>query len=430
MAAPTRISGGRIVRISCVLLFLIATACFLWVRAVANEQWGRMTARIAELEAERQAVPAARPVLRGTPEPGNAWGDYAQALALVPAMSRNASFTLYFEDEGRPLPLAPASLSQMEAWAAPCDAALERLRSGTRRADLHPTILWEHRFTPLVLELDKAWAAVWGISHAAVVKAHLLIERGQSDEAVVLLMDLCQFGLDALHGTDIDGCKMGVEVLYLVSREFRRMLTAKNLSMAALQRLDRELEMLDRNWPGGVPTLRNQLLAFGRGCREEGELGSLMYSSWKPRSYRSWRWGYSARFRTASTFLRADLVVRLMILEAEGGSKTDPSLSSWTALYEWPDPVLGEAFRYYTSASPAIAERSTMRVLRTGSRFLATGEVLDLPDPFGDRLKTQLQDSQLRVWSVGGDHVDQGGVEPGWTYGRDIVLDVDRRRRP
>jgi len=425
MAGRVRTSLWPIVRIALIVLTLVVVGSFLWIRAVANEQWDRMTARIAELEVERQAEPVIRPTLRGSPEPGNAWADYAQALAQVPQMARNSTIIHFFEDSWLPASLAPvtATLPQMEAWAAPCDPALDRLRLGTRRGEIRPTIVWEHRFTPLMVELDRAWVPVWEMSHAGIVKARLLIERGQSDEAVALLMDLCQFGLDALNGTDIDGCKIGVQVLYTLSFEFRRMLTSKGLSTAALQRLDRELGVLDGNWPSGVPTLRNQLLGFGRGCREEAEIGSLMYLGREARSFRSWRWGYSARFRAASTFLRADLVVRLMIQESEGRSSDDPSLSSWSAL-SWPDPVLEGAFRHYTSASPAICERATMRVLRTGARFLATGEVPDLSDPFGDRLERTVQGNKLRVWSVGADRLDQGGVEDGWTYGRDIVLDV------
>lgn len=390
---------------------------------MADEQWDRMTASIAELEASRRSELPTRPVLRGKSEPGNAWTAYGQAIAIAPMLSRNSSFTLYFEDARVQARYPPATLSQMEAWAAPCDSALGLLRAGSRRAELRPTIAWEHRFSPSVMELDRAGAGVWALSHAGVVKAHLLIERGRSDQAAELLMDLAVFGRDALLGTDVDGCRIGVEVLNLVSWEVRKLLREKKLSMVALQRLDHELELLDRHWPSGKETLFNHLLAFGLGCREELQQGSLMYAGSKPRTFRSWRWGYSARFRAASTFLRAELGVRRMLQEAGEGAL---SYGSRAAIGEWPDPVLDDAFRYPLSADPGIGERAGFRVLRTGIHFLITGEVMDLPDPFGDRLKKAARENKLRVWSVGADRVDQGASEDGWTYGRDIVLEVER----
>jgi hypothetical protein len=423
MTGRIRTSIWRVVRASLIVVAVIAVGCFLWVRSVANEQWDRMTARIEELEAIRKADSPTRPVLRGSPEPGNAWESYGQAIANAPMLSRNPTFTRYFEDLRVQMKHPTATLPQMEVWAAPGDAALEQLRVGTRRTELRPTIVWERRFSPLVLELDHAWWGVWVLSHAGVVNAHLLIERGQSDKAAELLMDLCQFGRDALQGTDVDGCRIGVDVLFLVSNELRKLLREKQLSIDALQRLDHELELLDRHWPSGKETLFNHLLAIGLGGRQEVDQGSLMYQGRAPRSFRSWRWGYSARFRAASTFLRAEQVIRLMIQEAGGGAL---AYGSGAAIHEWADPVLADAFRYPTSADPGIGERASFRVLRTGIHFLITGNVLDLPDPFGDRLKTVVEGTKLRIWSIGADRVDQGGVEEGWTYNRDIVLEVER----
>ena len=71
--------------------------------------------------------------------------------------------------------------------------------------------------------------------------------------------------------------------------------------------------------------------------------------------------------------------------------------------------------------------RVQLTLLRVAAHYRATGEILDLDDPFGAKLITSKTGDHLKVWSVGRDGVDDGGLGD-WrhTSGRDIVLDVDR----
>src|SRR5204863_21987 len=42
-----------------------------------------------------------------------------------------------------------------------------------------------------------------------------------------------------------------------------------------------------------------------------------------------------------------------------------------------------------------------VRVLRVAAHYRATGEVLELSDPFGSRIHTLKGDAGIRIWSVG-----------------------------
>jgi hypothetical protein len=402
---------------------LISGASLLWIRSVANDHWQRMEARMSTLEAERAARSPTRPVLRGEPNPGNAWEDYRGAMALTPMLS--SEYTIGYSDQpvykhGRRL----ATLPELLTWVAPCKPALDRLRAGTRKAELRPTIAWDGRFRPLVVELGVSppgWTTAW----AGIVEARGLAEAGKSDLAAELLLDLYQFGRDTIDGTNVVGCRMGEGVLDLVSRELRNELQAHQVSPAGLRRIDLELEILDRHWPTCLATLQNELLAFGRGCTQEVLQGSSMYGG-ETRSLHGWQWGYSSRFRAASTFLRADAFSR-SFLQATALKKSSPVGEAMIAvgpLGAWPDRVLcgvlGEAFRNWD-----LIARSQLRLVRLAAHYQATGEVLDLEDPRADRIKISRKGDRLRAWSGGGTGTVQAGTDS-WRSGTDLVIEVDR----
>jgi hypothetical protein len=71
--------------------------------------------------------------------------------------------------------------------------------------------------------------------------------------------------------------------------------------------------------------------------------------------------------------------------------------------------------------------RAQLRMLRVAMTHLAGGVPLDLDDPFGGKLKTSLGGDMLRVWSIGPDAVDDGGVGDWGFKGKDVVLELKRR---
>jgi hypothetical protein len=42
-----------------------------------------------------------------------------------------------------------------------------------------------------------------------------------------------------------------------------------------------------------------------------------------------------------------------------------------------------------------------LRLLRAATTFLGTGEMLPIPDPFGDNLLYKDEGNKLKIWSVG-----------------------------
>jgi len=71
--------------------------------------------------------------------------------------------------------------------------------------------------------------------------------------------------------------------------------------------------------------------------------------------------------------------------------------------------------------------RTELRLLQAAARWRATGQALDLADPFGDKLLHDEKDGTFRVWSVGPDGVDDHG-DGEWKSGsgKDIVLQWKR----
>jgi hypothetical protein len=67
------------------------------------------------------------------------------------------------------------------------------------------------------------------------------------------------------------------------------------------------------------------------------------------------------------------------------------------------------------------------RLLRMAAHHRTEGVLLPLDDPFGDKLQSSRRGHVLKLWSVGGDGVDNGGSGDWMTKGsRDIVLEVRR----
>lgn len=66
-------------------------------------------------------------------------------------------------------------------------------------------------------------------------------------------------------------------------------------------------------------------------------------------------------------------------------------------------------------------------MLRGLASHRATGEIPAHDDPYGDKIRTSIEGNRLKLWSVGGDGIDNGGDGEwrGWR-GKDIVLEVER----
>jgi hypothetical protein len=95
------------------------------------------------------------------------------------------------------------------------------------------------------------------------------------------------------------------------------------------------------------------------------------------------------------------------------------------SLGEWPDPVLlialdKASFDWGTTA------HACLRFIRIAAPCQATGEVLDLEDPRGDRMNISRTGQVLRAWSGGGSGAKDPSRGDGWRYGQDLLIEVGR----
>jgi hypothetical protein len=194
----------------------------------------------------------------------------------------------------------------------------------------------------------------------------------------------------------------------------------------------RELELIDRAFPRNGHSMMNEALAAGAGFLAMGgseiEVQSLTGSG--SELLLAWRYGFSSRLMLADAF---DRHLECMKRYADGDDK------SWAELerigketdaeaQQSKNPIARIMIPGLRAANRAGRDRrAQLRLLRVAAHYRATGEVLELDDPFGTKLRTSRSGDTLKIWSVGKDGVDDGGAGA-WkpSAGKDIVLEVDR----
>ena len=154
------------------------------------------------------------------------------------------------------------------------------------------------------------------------------------------------------------------------------------------------------------------------------------------RYWDSWRYAFSSRIMGADALESFDADM------AEASGATGKSWSQACAIYGQlegrlkvqKNPIVN-FFEAPLMASDRNHRRGVAftRLLRTASHYRASGEILELEDPFGGRLLHAEKGGRLKVWSVGPDGVDDGGDGGGWTRwtraaggAKDIVLDLSK----
>lgn len=398
----------------------------LTIPIVADRNWDRVEEESKKRVAELRARAARRPVLRGTPEAGNAFAEYSKALASFRSLNSLRSGPAWDSIcryvDGRP----ESSREEVQALLEPALPSLQLLRKGTRCEDVWRWRDWEHdRYLQ-----DNHWQ----LQYVGICRLRLLAEEGNIGEAVDLLLDLFQHCTDKGRSGTMFENMLGQQRNLL--GELRTLMASGMLEREHYVQFSRELALID-----------GQIEDFG-----EGMLNGAMWDGFTvlrtktlqawleewgsyDRKIQLWKTGFSERLALAKF---AEIQLRTAQRIAEGDSKpwaeakrltveaseavagsTNPLLSMPWAKGAKPDwlPLL----RGYRET------RAQIRLMRAAVGYLATGTVPDLEDPFGDRLKSAHGRRGLRIWSVGADGVDDGG-SGSWNprSGRDIVLEVGR----
>jgi hypothetical protein len=409
-----------------VALFAVVLAVFVaWCWATAHLRWNEMVRKIEALDRELEAMPKDRPVLRGAPLEGNAWDDYWPALGSLtsirwydPGWKAVSGFS-----QGQ----AGADRALVAATVEAHRSSLMALQLGARRAQGAPRVR-RHDGNPL--HGDAALQAL------VQCQARLLDEAGNSREAAELLLDLGQFAQDYSRIVRLYSRSTATMFLDSAINGLHRVVLDGGLSGDELLEVSRQLEVLDRSAETVVTLEPGDVVALGFEFINANDLSAETHEPGMCRGGECSRWG-AWRFGFSARLMAADAVEEALrrVKEAEAFRS-----APWSELQKFEDlniqrllrernPVVrSHVFPLCCMKTGFLQVRARLRLLRIACKYRAIGEILDLPDPFGARLMTRKDGPRLKLWSVGRDGVDDGGIGS-WkadSRDKDLVLELDR----
>jgi hypothetical protein len=151
----------------------------------------------------------------------------------------------------------------------------------------------------------------------------------------------------------------------------------------------------------------------------------------------TWRYGFSERLVIVDAFQEGCAIDRQLQAAATKPWKEARQIQErLSADRSWKkNPLLRKFGEIQEMLSDPAAPRNLyrerlaqLRLLRCAAAYRSAGEVPVLDDPYGDKIRSSITGTRLKVWSVGGDGVDDGGSGE-WDLrkgGKDIVLEVER----
>jgi hypothetical protein len=383
---------------------------FIWIHAVADRRFAAMERRLIEMRGElRSAGGLKRRLVPGT-ETGNAWDGYRKALLEVGKI----------KDSTKLLGLHARTQNADKAFGETALAAHGIAVDHLRRGASCTTCDYPDPSLEMIPEL-RSWEATVKF---CIFKARSLAEEGKTQESAEILFALLQFGRDIGDSEVWVFMQHGLFCLEWTFDELRELLISTAPERELLTEIDSRLRALDDTFPNherGIlhkaSWLGEQLLQRAAQCEIRDSLSC-------------WRFGFSPRIMVADAFERLNQwfnrsaeAERLPWLQAQ-------LLISQLRLEIDQTPIpnaIGYGSAFLGDGSWGRMTRARLRLLRVGAHYRAAGEKLDLGDPFGNRLLQSESGGRLKVWSVGRDGIDHGGVgawEP--AIGKDTVLEILR----
>lgn len=406
--------GWKWVAVAVLVLGGLLGLLFWGVEAAASRRWAAMSAKVAVLEAEIRSWPSAREPLWGAGEPGSAWEDYHAAGTLASAFPRDLheALQLWLNRSGK------EDSAKVKAALLQATGPLELLTRGVRRSEL-PL----HFNSPLRHGVVPACSRTYDLDLLLSGSLRAALESGDREGACERLRTLSQFFIDIAETGSSFCARNGLDGLRRGAAEVEEWLKSGQAEPTDLRTLSADLQKLESRIPG--------ILARGLSLLQI-ELGSLA----TPKDYYQfpvqplvWRYAFSWRLMVADAYQAIEEEI-----QSGSGVYLDPPESTGCVVNIHSHQLLKDNHRGGARGMRrSAAELSArLRMLQVAANWQAEGNLLDLEDPFGGRLRVQSSSKGLKVWSVGWDQLDNGGTgslslrDRLWEIGKglDLVLEV------
>jgi len=406
-----RIATWKALALLSVAVVLVVILCGVWINSSIERKWGGMERRIGELRAISGRRSSSRPVLIGNPMPGNAWENYMKAARIL-----KQDGNVYSPSLGKREPRVREQVLQYWGAGLQNDQCLPSLSGGEMTA-------------------DEILSALLKILEAAVEQAERDRTKEISPEVASALvrryLDIARFALDLGQNTNYGYVSISESAWEESLSGLRDLLKSGPVEGPLLDQMDRALNTLDVSFPRFGGSLLNVAADEGDRLMNEDpcikvyDLVNVQRIPIKP----DWRYFYSMKLLKADVFFRFEEYAAAV---SECEEKPWPDALQKlrlldTTLREHANPADFPLISNKTLQYLGRDIRTRIRLLRVAVRYLATAQLLELEDGYGEKLRQKVVEGRFKAWSVGRNGVDHGGVG-NWTptEGKDMVLEVER----
>ncbi len=398
-----KIVAGIVAALAGVALILI-----VWIKAAEARRWKELEQLVQELKAEVGARDCRRPVLRGEPLPGDASEDYAAALRQIEESTKGTPS--YLIDD------SPEVVAGIER-------AVARLRQGASRGSSRN--LWIEGWMGTT-EGDPDWSSLPRAQRLVSETLFLARQRrqaGRHREAAEMILDAALFARDLAYNGEFVLCNTGNQMLQECADALQETLLKAAKDPETCRQIDRELEVLDRSMNRSGYRICNWV------AHEAGAL--IRTGTWEWFGYDiderpGWRYAFSRRLMAADgarqlvAWARRTLDLDDLPWD-EGGRERDEFL--WDEKAHEDNAILRAAAKMEDVwAGDQRTIHSRFHLLRLAAHYLATGEILEIPDPYGKKLLHVQKGTKLKAWSLCGAQ-ENLKVEGGSGH---MVIEVER----
>jgi hypothetical protein len=406
------------------LPLLGAVVVAAWINAVADRRWAAAQERIRELSA---AFPPPKP------RPADATSSEAakEIQAMFVSAIRAAVQPRKLAQEDQNFNIHHVQGTEADAFLEYVSDVLERIHEGARRSVASPG------------DFPPSWRGEWDaetmdfVVNCLIVRSRQKRDLGRMAEAVESLLD----GLPLMRfwgeSEAFRNRALALNQLALLHDELRNLLSREKLGLEELQRIDLELDRSDTWLQLPFRRLEPRLARWSEALLELQPEAELLLQG---APYR-WRFLLPERLMKAEAFEGLDRYTQALL-----SCEDKPYLEwlscddrHWEELGHSLNPILRSPFFDWLEPGWAARQRRAEgRLLRAAARYRATGEFLQLEDPFGVLLLHAEDGVRMKFWSLGVNGKDDGASLDQYAPWQriwnselsiDLLIDVERRKR-